>query len=116
MPKDIQNVENTSIVVMILDKETGEILTAEVVHADNYSGVESVVASADYVAAQQGNALVVKAEEGAKVDVYSAEGLCLGTYEMTNNVLTVENPNFNGMMLVRITKGNETKVVKFVWK
>ena len=116
LPSGIQNLANTSVVVMIIDKTTGEIITAEAIDAKDYSSVGEIVDSMAYSAVQQGQSLVIRAEEGAKVDVYAADGVRLGAYEMTDNALTVENPRFNGIILVRITKGNDTKVVKLVWK
>lgn len=117
LPLGIQNIENTAVVVMLLDKATGEIIAAEEIHAADYenSSVDEIVNAVNYTAVQKGETIVVNAEPGAKVDIYSVDGIRLGSFEMTDNTYTIENPRFNGMLLVRITKGNDTKVVKLAW-
>lgn len=116
IPAKIQNVANTSVVVLILNTTTGEIMTAKKMEAAEYSSVSAVEKADYYTVAQDGTSLVVKAEAGAKVDVYTTDGMCVASEVMASDVATINGGDFSGMLLVRITKGNDATVSKLVWK
>ena len=116
LPDGVQNIGNTSVIVMIIDKESNEIIAADVMNADNYSSVERVENSFEYSAIQQNNALTINAECGAKVELFDVKGICLGSYFMTSNMLCIDNLSSKGVILVRITKEHKTAIRKLIWK
>jgi fructose-1,6-bisphosphatase len=79
------------------------------------SSVEKV-AAADYVAYQEGNSLKVVAEEGTNVTIYAADGKVLGNYVMNANTMTINNNLMEGVLLVRMNKGNNSNFAKVLWK
>ncbi len=115
----VQNVENTSVVLLLIDDATGEIVNADVIkYSEMEKGEVSVESTklSKYVVSQDGNMLVVNAEEGAVVTVYSVDGKLLASYEMNNTVETFNGFDYEGVVMVRIQKGNESSFRKLMWK
>lgn len=115
IPAKIQNIDNTSVVVLIINQTTGEIVTGKKMKTGDTS-VSAVEKTDYYAVAQDGTSLVVKAEAGAKVDVYTTDGMCVASEVMVSDVVTINGGNFSGMLLVRITKGNDATVSKLIWQ
>ena len=114
----VQDAEKTSIAVLLIDLQSGDIIAGAKMHADEYVKTSSVekVAAADYVAYQEGNSLKVVAEEGANVTIYAADGKVLGNYVMNANTMTINNNLMEGVLLVRMNKGNNSNFAKVLWK
>ena len=114
----VQDAEKTSIAVLLLDLQSGDIIAGAKMHADEYVKTSSVekVAAADYVAYQEGNSLKVVAEEGTNVTIYAADGKVLGNYVMNANTMTINNNLMEGVLLVRMNKGNNSNFAKVLWK
>ena len=114
----VQDAEKTAVAVLLIDLQSGDIIAADKIHADEYVKTASVekVAAADYVAYQEGNSLKVVAEEGANVTIYAADGKVLGNYVMNSNTMTINNNLMEGVLLVRMNKGNNSNFAKVLWK
>ena len=74
------------------------------------------VAAAYYNAFQEGDNLKVVAEEGTNVTIASVDGKLLGSYVMSSETMTLNGDVFEGVLVVRMNKGNNTNIAKVIWK
>ena len=74
------------------------------------------VAAASYNAFQEGDNLKVVAEEGTNVTIASVDGKLLGSYVMSSETMTLNGDVFDGVLVVRMNKGNNTNIAKVIWK
>lgn len=115
----VQNWEKTSVAVLLIDLQSGEIIGGDKMEASEYvpeCSVENVTAASSYKVYQEGDALKVVAEAGATVAVIAADGKVLGSYEMADDVLTINGNAFEGVLMVRVNKGNNSNIAKVLWK
>lgn len=114
----VQDVTKTSVAVLLLDLNSGEIIGADKIHYEEYSKVNSLgeVAAASYKAFQEGDNLKVVAEEGTNVTIASVDGKLLGSYVMSSETMTLNGDVFDGVLVVRMNKGNNTNIAKVIWK
>ncbi len=114
LPENIQKIENTSVVVLVIDKETGEILTANDMYADEYSSIKNIPNLDKYNILYKGHTIYVEAEPGAIVDLYNANGINLEKFVMNSSAININIENLNELIFVRVNKGNTTIVKKIV--
>ena len=112
----VQNPELTAIAVLLLDNKTGYIIAGDKIEAKDYMevGIDEViseVAGATVVA--QGDSLLINASEGARVEVFTADGRQIGAWTMSADVQSVPC-SAKGALLVRIVKGHDTLVKKLI--
>lgn len=116
MPSKVQDWHNTSIVVMFTNLDTGEILTAKAVEAEQYTAnsVESLSKNnaEKYSVIKAGDYLQINAEEGAYVEMYTLTGCRLGSLKLTSASQQVNLPEASGMLIVRISKDNNCRIIK----
>ena len=114
----VQDVTKTSVAVLLLDLNSGEIIGGDKIHYEEYSKVNSLgeVAAASYNAFQEGDNLKVVAEEGTNVTIASVDGKLLGSYVMSSETMTLNGDVFDGVLVVRMNKGNNTNIAKVIWK
>lgn len=114
----VQDVTKTSVAVLLLDLNSGEIIGGDKIHYEEYSKVNSLgeVAAASYNAFQEGDNLKVVAEEGTNVTIASVDGKLLGSYVMSSETMTLNGDVFEGVLVVRMNKGNNTNIAKVIWK
>ena len=114
----VQDVTKTSVAVLLIDLNSGEIIGGDKIHYEEYSKVNSLgeVAAASYNAFQEGDNLKVVAEEGTNVTIASVDGKLLGSYVMSSETMTLNGDVFDGVLVVRMNKGNNTNIAKVIWK
>ena len=114
----VQDVTKTSVAVLLIDLNSGDIIAADKIHYEEYSKVNSLgeVAAASYNAFQEGDNLKVVAEEGTNVTIASVDGKLLGSYVMSSETMTLNGDVFDGVLVVRMNKGNNTNIAKVIWK
>lgn len=114
----VQDVTKTSIALLLIDIQTGEIIGADKMKAAEYVTESSVseIATSSYNAYQEGENLKVVAEEGANVTIVAADGKVLGNYTMKADSMTINGGSLEGLIMVRMNKGNNTKISKVLWK
>jgi thiol-disulfide isomerase/thioredoxin len=116
LPESVMNWENTEVVVMILDVESGKIVASDICSAANYdtTSVKNVASSATKIN-REGNNISIKAEDGSAVSVYSVDGSLLGSYVVENGNLYVDGSSFNGVVIVRVNGVNEVNTAKLLF-
>jgi len=117
IPSKVQDIKNTNVVMIFTDLKTGEILTATVMEAAEYSTSSVNMTDAEaskYSARLQRNTLLVNAEAGASVEVYSAAGTLLKKAQMMTATQSFTMPAANGLIVVRISKKNSSRIVKLM--
>lgn len=114
----VQDVTKTSVAVLLIDLNSGEIIGGDKIHYEEYSKVNSLgeVAAASYKAYQEGENLKVVAEEGTNVTIASVDGKLIGSYVMSSETMTLNGDVFEGVLVVRMNKGNNTNIAKVIWK
>ena len=114
----VQDVTKTSVAVLLIDLNSGEIIGGDKIHYEEYSKVNSLgeVAAASYKAFQEGDNLKVVAEEGTNVTIASVDGKLIGSYVMSSETMTLNGDVFEGVLVVRMNKGNNTNIAKVIWK
>lgn len=114
----VQDVTKTSVAVLLIDLNSGEIIGGDKIHYEEYSKVNSLgeVAAVSYKAFQEGDNLKVVAEEGTNVTIASVDGKLLGSYVMSSETMTLNGDVFDGVLVVRMNKGNNTNIAKVIWK
>ena len=114
LPENIQDIDNTSVVVMIIEKETGKVLTASDMYANKYTSVENIVIEDEYKVILKDKIIFVEAEAGAIVDIFDKRGICLGRYQMNLDSINIDSNHGSGMIFIRINKGNKTFIKKLI--
>ena len=114
----VQDVTKTSVAVLLIDLQSGDIIGGDKIHYDEYSKVNSIgeVAAASYQAFQEGENLKVVAEAGTNVTIASVDGKLLGNYVMASDTMTLNGDAFDGVLVVRMNNGNNTNIAKVIWK
>ena len=116
LPENIQNIDNTSVVVMIIEKETGKVITASDMYADKYSSIENIGSEDEYKVSLIDKTIFVEAEQGAIVDIFDTRGVCLGRHQMNFDTINIDLNHCSELILVRINKGNKTFIKKIICK
>ncbi len=102
IPQTIMHLDETEVVVLLIDGETNAIVASDIMDASAYNAdnaVGCVGTDAVAVALSEG-ALQVSAPEGSNVDVYTAAGLKVASAAVSGSA-TVAVPS--GLLLVRVT-------------
>lgn len=116
----VQDWKKTSVAVLILNKNTKEIVTGAKMKAADYtvisSGVKNADISSDYNITATKQSIKVAGEPGANVRVYTADGICVASAVMTESEINLENDNFNGLMIVSVFTGDHSYFKKMICK
>ncbi len=116
IPSSVKNVENLKVAVLLLDMETGEVVTAEQakVGESNFAtglGQAPVQVSAPAISVSAG-AISVEGASVAQVQVYAADGK-LVTSVSANGSVSIPTMNFaNGTYIVRVVSQTGVTVKK----
>ena len=113
VPNSIKNFDNVSVVALLFDIVTGEIIAAEKAYLGEsvLTGIETVTENEmnASVKAVQGNLLITAQE--ATVNIYNVEGKLLHS-EAVNGTANVSTQNMNGTIIVRVENGKDAFVKK----
>lgn len=119
MPSNVRVKENTTVVILIQNVSTGEIVAADDISYDDFtmeSGVESHYVGAEISAIVQNNNLIVNVDEDAVIEVYGIDGIKYMEANVTcgENILPLDAA---GRMLIVNVKGSKaSKQFKLVNK
>ena len=117
LPYSVRNPENISLVVVLTDNATGQIVAADEVKAADFgkdlSGVGSMMTAAEGIALyRSGDAVVAEIEETGTAEVYSADGLRTGVIILVEGHNEIELPE--GLSIIRVTTPTGTSTIKCV--
>ncbi|MBQ2123303.1 MAG: Omp28-related outer membrane protein [Bacteroidaceae bacterium] len=113
MPAEIQNPDNVSVVAMLMDAYTGEIIAAEKAKLgeEKLTAIGTITKNemnAD-IAATEGAVIVTATNATAKV--YTIDGKLLAT-QSVNGIATIPTNGWSGTIIVRVENGNDVVVKK----
>lgn len=115
VPESISNIANTTLVAMVVDTETMEVINAVEVKVgeSNTTGIEAVKEPAKADISVSGNAITVTTDAGgsAVAKVYSTDGKLVAQATVNGSAtLTVDGQK--GTYIVRVENGNNVTVKK----
>lgn len=115
VPESISNIANTTLVAMVVDTETMEVINAVEVKVgeSNTTGIEAVKEPAKASIGVNGNAITVTTDAGgsAVAKVYSTDGK-LVAQATVNGSATLAVDGQKGTYIVRVENGNNVTVKK----
>lgn len=115
VPESISNIANTTLVAMVVDTETMEVINAVEVKVgeSNTTGIEAVKEPAKADISVSGNAITVTTDAGgsAVAKVYSTDGK-LVAQATVNGSATLAVDGQKGTYIVRVENGNDVTVKK----
>lgn len=115
VPESISNIANTTLVAMVVDTETMEVINAVEVKVgeSNTTGIEAVKEPAKADISVSGNAITVTTDAGgsAVAKVYSTDGK-LVAQATVNGSATLAVDGQKGTYIVRVENGNNVTVKK----
>lgn len=114
----VQDWENTSVAVFLLNRATGEILNAAQIHAIDYSTDNSSVnyafAPAIDVKVAGGN-VTVTSETDATAVVYCQDGSVLCAKPVAAGVTTFRLDASHGCCIIKVSSGNDSVIKKVIY-
>lgn len=113
----VQDMTKTSVVVIILDGLTGEIVAASKMKYDQfgqYLGVEEVNTASSLSAKRQGDVILVNGEAGTVAELYSADGRLLARKTLNGAEESIAPIGYRGLVIVRLSNGNDAYFHKFM--
>lgn len=117
VPESISNIANTTLVAMVVDTETMEVINAVEVKVgeSNTTGIEAVKEPAKADISVSGNAITVTTDAGgsAVAKVYSTDGK-LVAQATVNGSATLAVDGQKGTYIVRVENGNDVTVKKVI--
>lgn len=113
----VQNWKNTHVVVLLLDSDSGKILSAAKMGADEYnagSSVEEIGGVAEVSVKRCGRSVVVESPVSAEINLYNINGFKLISKNIEAGTTSVDTGNLSGMVIVKVSEGNNTYVKKLI--
>lgn len=113
----VQDMTKTSVVVIILDGITGEIMAAtkmKYAKFEQYAGVEEVNTASSMSAKRQGDVILVNGEAGTVAELYSADGRLLARKTLDGTEEAIAPVGYRGLVIVRLSNGNDAYFHKFM--
>jgi hypothetical protein len=113
LPANIKNIDNVSVVALLFDNITGEIIAAEKAFVGEavLTGIETVTENDMNASVKAVAGNLVIAAQNATANIYNAEGKLLHS-EAVNGEATVSTQNMHGTIIVRVENGNDAFVKK----
>lgn len=107
-PSTVADKSNLALVALLLDENTGAIITADEMPAWQFNSGNAVarLTADDVIISAADGALSVKASSAMTVDVYGIDGMARDHYASENGELTVDPGTFDGIMIVKVTTAN----------
>lgn len=120
LPSTVVNHENISVVVILTDNSTGQIVAADEVKYEDFGkdldptgSVEGIVASGDGISLyRSGDMVVAEVEEAGQAVIYGMDGRQLGVVALTAGRNEIALPA--GMAVVRVTTPSCTAALKTI--
>ncbi len=114
LPENIDVVENTKVVVMMIDGNTNKLVNAVCVKPTTEDAIDDVAGQSCTVTAREGQ-VQITAPGVCAAKVYAVDGTLLGQASGRNN-LSIGTAGYTGVALVRITVDGKEVVKKVVLK
>ncbi len=119
MPDNVNNLENSNVIMVISRRGTNEVMGADIVEAKDYkdmSGVKTVTESGVLFNVMSSDGITsVKTSEDGILTVYSPDGALLYKDAVNAGVNTI-NVNYTGLAIVTLTTVNGSSSLKTVMK
>ncbi|MDE6670332.1 MAG: Omp28-related outer membrane protein [Muribaculaceae bacterium] len=113
MPSQVMNPDNTAVIVLLLDGDTGYVLSADEMEAEHYdtSGIGIVTRNDNVMAVTEGflNADVIC---GGRLEVISADGTVLLSRTLTAGHNSIDLSSLRGFVILRIVGTDDHVSVK----
>lgn len=114
----VQDITKTSVVVLILDSKTGDIVYGQKVKYADFdlaAGVDKVAnPAATFRAVKGANGINVEAAQGAEVNIYTPDGRLLSSTKMAADTASIATNGFRGLVIVSVTKGTDKYFTKII--
>lgn len=114
----VQNIENTSVTVILIDGVTGHVAGADRMEAARYngkdpSGLKCSDASADFNVSRKGDMIYIAGDEDVEVQVFGLDGVRLAKCTLDNGsgAIHVHGCKANPL-IVHVISGNATGIYK----
>ncbi len=113
LPENITNINNTKVVVMLIDGNTDKVINAICVKANEGAGVEDIVADNSHcdIATTDGN-IIITGEGKISADVYNIAGMAIGSAN-GNDYVTIPT-SYKGVAIVRATVDGNVVIKKVI--
>lgn len=113
VPETISNLANLSVVAMLIDSESGEIVTAEKVKAGEaaLTGIGTVNRNHTGTDISVSNGTICVSAQNATASVYTTNGQLISSTKV-NGKVTLPAIGLKGIYIVRIDNGNDVVVKK----
>lgn len=115
VPSTVKKKENLSIVVLLMDVYTGEIIAAEKakVGEEKLTAIDTVAKSEMNASISATEGAVIVSATHATAQIYTLDGKLLAT-QSVNGTATIPTNGWNGTVIVRVENGNDVVVKKVV--
>ncbi len=120
LPKNIDAVENTRVVAMLIDQQTGEILNADI-SAAAATGIDGVTDGNTPALSSRVNGETCTVDfrsdtsEPALLSMYNVGGVCLLNATLEGGKATFPIPGRSGVHFITVTQGGKTSTLKVVF-
>ena len=113
MPANVKNSENVSVVAMLMDYFTGEIIAAEKVKLgeEKLTAIESVAGSTLNADVKAGAGAVVVTANNATAEIFTIDGKLIAS-QSVNGTATISTNGLHGTIIVRVADNKDTYVKK----
>ena len=115
VPSTVKKKENLSIVVLLMDVYTGEIIAAEKakVGEEKLTAIDTVAKSEMNASISATEGAVIVSAVRATAKIYALDGKLLAT-QSVNGTATIPTNGWSGTVIVRVENGNDVVVKKVV--
>ena len=115
VPSTVKKKENLSIVVLLMDVYTGEIIAAEKakVGEEKLTAIDTVAKSEMNASISATEGAVIVSATHATAQIYTLDGKLLAT-QSVNGTATIPTNGWSGTVIVRVENGNDVVVKKVV--
>lgn len=103
VPEEVMNFENTEVIVILTNKNTGRVVASDIIPFSKYtavSGVHGVNADKASIV-RDGNLIKVVADDATPVEVYSVDGSRLASAVVVGGEATIDASSFSGLVIVK---------------
>lgn len=113
VPDNIRNIDNVSVVALLMDGYTGEIIAAEKAYVgeSTTTGIESVANSEMNAAIKVVPGALFVTANNATAKLYTTDGKLLSSHNV-NGSTTISTKDLNGTIIVRVENGKDSFVKK----
>ena len=113
MPATIQNPENVSVVALLMDAYTGEIISAEKAKLgeEKLTAIGTITKDEMNASISATDGAIVVTATNATAQLYTIDGKLLAT-QSVNGTATIPTNGWSGTVIVRVENGNDVAIKK----